>query len=191
MEASSSRELFLAAALTAFSRRGYEAVGITELCEIVGLSKPSLYHHFGSKRGLLDAVVAEGGEALLRSVRSAAAYRGDVKLGLAAILDVLLDQAERAPDFYRLRLALHFAAPGSEAAEAARPLNDALYAAVREFFLEASRDHGNMRGREELFAVSFLGTADSYAGLSLAGRLRLEPARRAEALRQFMHGIFS
>ena len=48
-----------AAATRLFATRGYEAVGIRELVDAVGVTKPTLYHYFGSKRGVLDAALEE------------------------------------------------------------------------------------------------------------------------------------
>ncbi|MFJ6671173.1 TetR/AcrR family transcriptional regulator [Actinosynnema sp. NPDC091369] len=37
-----------------------EAVSIRDVCQAAGITAPTLYHHFGDKRGLLEAVAAEG-----------------------------------------------------------------------------------------------------------------------------------
>jgi len=44
------------AALAEFARRGYDAVGVTEIAAAAGVTVGSLYHHFGSKPGLYDLV---------------------------------------------------------------------------------------------------------------------------------------
>ena len=46
------RERLLAAADALMHRRGYEAVGVAELCEAAGTSKGSFYHFFESKQAL-------------------------------------------------------------------------------------------------------------------------------------------
>ena len=43
-----------------------------------GITKPTLYHYFGSKQGLLEALLAEHFERLNRQVREAAFYQGDL-----------------------------------------------------------------------------------------------------------------
>ncbi|RLK52730.1 TetR/AcrR family transcriptional regulator [Microbacterium telephonicum] len=45
------------AALGAFWSLGYEAAAVPDLERATGLSRSSIYHSFGSKRGLFDAVV--------------------------------------------------------------------------------------------------------------------------------------
>jgi TetR/AcrR family transcriptional repressor of nem operon len=54
----SSRDKILDAAETLFAKRGYAGVGLSELAEVVGLGKSSLFHHFENKAQLYAAVAA-------------------------------------------------------------------------------------------------------------------------------------
>src|SRR2546430_17414746 len=53
-----SRDKILDAAEALFAKRGYAAVGLRELAELVGLGKSSLFHHFRNKAQLYAAVTA-------------------------------------------------------------------------------------------------------------------------------------
>jgi AcrR family transcriptional regulator len=192
MEASSdNRRTILDSALRLFSGRGYEGVGVAELCEVSGITKPTLYHYFGSKRGLLDAIVAERGEPLRGRVQAAAAYDHDVRLGIERIAFAFARSAQEDRDFARLRLALAFAPPSSESWQAAAPMNAELYGRVEAFFRAAADDHGNMKGRSRPYAASFIGTIDTYVGIFLSDQLDLTEETVRGAIRQFMYGIFS
>jgi AcrR family transcriptional regulator len=50
-------ERLVAAARRAFAREGYAAASMDALCAEAGLTRGALYHHFGGKEGLLEAVV--------------------------------------------------------------------------------------------------------------------------------------
>ncbi|HEY8154037.1 MAG TPA: helix-turn-helix domain-containing protein [Myxococcota bacterium] len=52
-----SRERILDAALQLFSERGYAATPVHEIARQAGIEKAALYWHFGSKEGLLAAVL--------------------------------------------------------------------------------------------------------------------------------------
>ena len=52
-EKSSTRETILAGALDLFADRGYSGVGVEELAASAGVTKPTLYHYFGNKQGVL------------------------------------------------------------------------------------------------------------------------------------------
>jgi AcrR family transcriptional regulator len=54
----------LSAALNLWVERGYEAVGVQEICDAAQVTKPTLYHYFGSKAGLLRAIVELNGQRL-------------------------------------------------------------------------------------------------------------------------------
>jgi AcrR family transcriptional regulator len=53
------RAAIIDAAVELFSRSGYQGTALTEIAERVGVSAPAILHHFGSKAGLLVAVLAE------------------------------------------------------------------------------------------------------------------------------------
>jgi AcrR family transcriptional regulator len=61
----------LAVAGAAFASRGFHAVSMDEIAEQAGISKPMLYHYFGSKEGLYVAYVREEGRTLLAGMRDA------------------------------------------------------------------------------------------------------------------------
>lgn len=44
-------------ALKLFSKKGYEAVGVTEIADAVGIKAPSLYKHYKNKRAIFESVV--------------------------------------------------------------------------------------------------------------------------------------
>ena len=52
-----NREKILRCALELFYHKGYDAVGIQEICQSAGITKPTLYHYFGSKYGLLEVLL--------------------------------------------------------------------------------------------------------------------------------------
>ena len=52
-----NRELIVQSALELFYARGYDAVGVQEIVDKAGISKPTLYYYFGSKLGLLKVLL--------------------------------------------------------------------------------------------------------------------------------------
>ena len=63
----------LDAAVAVFSERGYANASMDAVAERVGVTKPVLYTHFGSKEGLLLACVAQARTELLEVTAAAAA----------------------------------------------------------------------------------------------------------------------
>ena len=54
-----NRMNILQKALQLFYEKGYDAIGVQEIADAAGVTKPTLYHYFGSKYGLLEAVARE------------------------------------------------------------------------------------------------------------------------------------
>lgn len=59
-QASPRATAILAAALRAFSKAGYDAASIAEICRTSASSVGSFYHHFGSKEGVAATLYEEG-----------------------------------------------------------------------------------------------------------------------------------
>ncbi|MBA4350976.1 MAG: TetR family transcriptional regulator [Rhodobacter sp.] len=49
----------VAAARGAFASRGFADTALADLCAEVGLTRGAVYHHFGGKEGLLEAVLSQ------------------------------------------------------------------------------------------------------------------------------------
>ncbi len=71
------RRHLLELATALFAERGFEAASMDELAQRAGVSKPVIYDQFGSKEGLLVAVVETMGIELNEAIRSAVAGRTD------------------------------------------------------------------------------------------------------------------
>src|SRR5512142_456582 len=104
-----NRSNILACALQLFASRGYDAVGVQEIVETAGVTKPTLYHYFGSKHGLLEALLKENFDELQRRVKPVADYHGDLPLTLNQVAAVYFQFAKEHRTFYRIALSLWFA----------------------------------------------------------------------------------
>jgi TetR/AcrR family transcriptional regulator len=180
-----------AEALARFSRHGYEAVGIQEIVDAAGISKPALYHYFGSKQGLLEAIVAEYGEKLAVACEAAAEYRHDLAMNLRGLFNETVGFAEQEPEFFRLMTSLFSSAPETVSYNAGEALRRRLASALTALFRAAAKDHGNMKGRELVYGETFFLLLQSCALLSLNGALKLTEQTRYRIIHQYMHGIFS
>ncbi|MDR3628135.1 MAG: TetR/AcrR family transcriptional regulator [Ignavibacteriaceae bacterium] len=186
-----NKENILKCALELFASKGYDAVGVQEIVTNAGITKPTMYYYFENKRGLLEAIMKEYASDLLIKVTKASAYHGDITKTLTDITMEYFNYAAKHPDFFRLQLSLWLAPPESEAFQVIFPYLELEQKAIEELFLYAAKDHGNMKGRHVLYALSFLGIIHTYIGISFNGYTKLNDELVYKLIHQFMHGIFS
>ena len=186
-----NRSRILACALQLFTDQGYDAVGVQEIVDAAGITKPTLYHYFGSKQGLLEALLGEHYEQLNSLIREAAVYKGDLPKTLRDIMAAFFCFAGEHPMFYRMQLALWFAPQQSTAHQAVFRWNYEQYRIVEQVFLLAVKDHGNMKGRHRAYATTMVGMINTYIGMALNGYAELNDELITKAVHQFQHGIYS
>jgi AcrR family transcriptional regulator len=186
-----NRSALLQCALDLFSSRGYDAVGVQEIVDAVGVTKPTLYHYFGSKQGLLQALLDEYASALAARLREAADYQGDLTGSLIGVAKAYFGFALVNPTFYRMQLSLWFAPVESEPFRATAARNVEQHEIIDTLFVKAEKDHGNMRGRHQAYALTFVGMLNTYIILWLNGYAPLEDDLVYRAVHQFEHGIYS
>ncbi len=186
-----TRTRLLACALDLFAARGYDAVGVQEVAETAGVKKPTLYHYFGSKSGLLQILLNENFDELFSSLEQAMVYHPDIVTSLRAIAAEYFNFAQKHRKFYRLQLSMMFSPPESAEFRALLAINQKQHQLLEAFFLRAALDHGNMQGRHQAYAATFLGMLNTYISLSLLGQAPMDLELAKNAVHQFMHGIFS
>jgi AcrR family transcriptional regulator len=100
-DGNSTRERILRAAADLLAASGGEPVSTRAVCAAAGIGAPTLYHYFGDKEGLFDAVVAYGFERYLAEKR-ALPVTGDSIGDLRRGWDAHVGFARSQPTFYLL-----------------------------------------------------------------------------------------
>ena len=183
-----NRTRILDCALQLFAARGYDAVGIQEVVETAGVTKPTLYHYFNSKRGLLDALLETQFADFAQTLRQSAAPADNLPIVLENIIRVYFNFALQQPQFCRMRLSMYFAPPDSEPNQAVLAYTTEQYEIIENLFGQAL---SHMFNRRQMYAAAFIGTIDTYIGLFLNRKVELNDALARQAAHQFMHGIYS
>ncbi len=144
-EQSDNRARILDHALRLFVAQGYDAVGVQAICDAAGITKPTLYHYFGNKRGLLEAIMDTWGAPFLRELATVAAYDGDLQYRLLLVVQTFFGFAQQHPQVYRLLLASWFAATQNEVYDVSAAIHTEQQQVLEGLFTSATPDHGNMR----------------------------------------------
>jgi len=99
----SSHDRILAAAKRLFASQGYEATSTMAIARLAGTSESQMMKHFGSKEGLLEAILDDGWKSMGGSLKDILPMpAGPAKL--MAMLGVVLDTLNHDPDLKELYL---------------------------------------------------------------------------------------
>lgn len=178
-------------ALELFSARGYDAVGIQEIVKSSGVGKPTMYHYFGNKEGLLEAILKKYSKEFYERLKRAVNYEGDITLTLTNLAKVYFHFAREQKLFYRMQLSMVYAPAESVTYRLIFPHVGRQYKLLEELFVAAAEQHGNMKGRHKRYAVAFIGMVNTYITLLYMNQLELDDELIYSVVHQFMHGIFS
>ena len=187
----SNKELLLSTALSLFAERGYSAVGVQEIVDSVGVTKPTLYHYFEGKKGLLEEIIKRKTSVFVQVFFQAAEYHHDLTYTLQKMMKAILAFAKQDPVFYRYFTSLRFSPMNSVEKNCVEPVYALIDKKLQSLFVSSVNEHGNLRGKEDIQTVTFWGFATEIAYLVLDGKMEETESSVYHALRQFEFGIYS
>lgn len=167
----------LDAAELLFAQRGFYGVSVREITKATGVDLSLVNYHFGTKQGMLSAVVERRGEILNRErlqrleniVREAGSGRPDLNAVVDAFLDPVFERAESGDPGWRNYFAL--VAYVNNSPEWGRALMTRHFDPVVQKFIAAVRSTlPNCDKRELFWAYHFLTGSLTHA-LARTGRL--------------------
>jgi AcrR family transcriptional regulator len=97
-----SRELVLDAAERVMAEEGFEAATLARVVAEAGIPMSSVYHYYGSKEGILLAVMERGAQRFFADLPDWDRRLGRPPQHLARILSTAVRTLERHPNFLRL-----------------------------------------------------------------------------------------
>lgn len=189
-----NREKILSCAFELFCQRGYDAVGIQEICNEAGITKPTMYHYFGSKTGLLKCLMEDKMQEVMAELEKVSVFHGNMEQALYDFATVLIDLANKDHKSYMLLMTMCYSPKESEVHEIGHPYIVRIYNMAVQLFEQAAYMLGNMHGRQKEFAIGFIGLVNHYI-LYLCflddGPVEISEEKKRSLIHQFMHGIYS
>jgi AcrR family transcriptional regulator len=105
-----------------FAERGYDATSVREIVEASGVTKPTLYYHFGSKQGLAEALLTKPMTEFITSLRGVVEEIKEPIELLRRMFESYINLISDEPDRGRFLYAICFG-----------PQNSSLQAEMHEF----------------------------------------------------------
>jgi AcrR family transcriptional regulator len=149
-----SRELVLDAAERVMAEDGFEAATLARVVAESGIPMSSVYHYYGSKEGILLAVMERGAERFFADLPDPEQRVGRASAYLKAVVSTAAQTLARHPNFLRLLIVFVIQPPQQGGGEV-----DAAVARMREMALSQLRKQ---------IAIAFDDDPDSAATDQLA-----------------------
>lgn len=190
-----TKQEILSTARELFSRSGYEAVGIQQICTSAGITKPSLYYHYGNKERLLAEVAGDAASGFLGALVNGSheiQFSGDLVSDIRSLFSEVLRFSRQQPARFQIILQMLYPPQGSVLGGIGDSELHRIRAALVQFFTTVAAAHGNLTGKEQFLAMVFLGHAIALA--TFLSRTDSVPTPDSpdvvQAAQTFLYGIF-
>ena len=170
---------------------GYEAVGVAEIVCQAGVTKPTLYHYFGSKEGLLIAIIESRFFVFERELKKATQYEGDFVRSIEQLILTYLTFVLDNELYFRLYLALIFSPKENRTFQLMTPFSRKVKDILLDMFLCAIPGHGNIKGHELFLVNALLGLLNHYGLALLNGEFQFNESFIVQVGKQYMYGIYA
>ena len=174
---SPSADRILQGALELFSAKGYEATSVREICEAAGITKPTLYHFYGSKEGVYRALVDGALDDFSRAVTRALQAPGSAVDRLQRVGRAYFERARARRDLCRFIFGLvHNPATSAPRTDFTSFYDEVVAQIAAE--VEAGVARGEfVPGRTDLRMLILMGAlGEALCGYLIVGKPQLSPA---------------
>jgi AcrR family transcriptional regulator len=191
IQPATSAERILSTALDLFAVKGYDATSVREICEAAGITKPTLYHFYGSKDGVFQALIRAGFDQYRRLVSRALSTPGSFEARVKALTRSFFETARAEPRFWRFIHSVIWAPPGTALSqtESCIEFYDGVVGALAA---EADRavESGELApGPTDIRILILLGSiSEAATGYVIAGKPQLTPELADRMVEAILNG---
>jgi AcrR family transcriptional regulator len=172
-----SSDRILQKALELFSQKGYDATSVREICQAAGVTKPTLYHFYGSKEGVYRALVEGTLEEYRRTVRDLVSSPGSVAERLRRVTRAHFDYTRERRELVRFVLAISHNPPSSAPVTDFNRYYEDVVGAIAALADEGVASGEFAPGPVDIRMLVFMGAiSEALHGFLLAGRPELTSA---------------
>ena len=192
-EATDNRQKIINTALNLFAKKGYDAVSTVEIAQEAGITKPTMYYYFGSKEGLLSEILNIHYNRFISDLESAASLPEDIALTFFRLMRVYFDFALQNKDFIMFKLSIFNRIGEDTTYRLSRQYIDRESSIITNVFNVAANHVGNIKGKEDLCTVSFVGVTHAAIGsyFHTGDETLLSDDIIYRIRQQFLYGIYS
>jgi TetR/AcrR family transcriptional regulator len=172
-----SPDRILLQALQLFSSKGYDATSVREICEAAGITKPTLYHFFGSKEGVYRALVDGSLEEFRRDLLAQIQAPGAAGDRLKRVARRYFENVRAHRELMRFVLGLIHHPPSSAPVTDFRRFYEELVRLIARVVEEGVKEGTLSEGPTEVRMLVLMGAlGEAICGNLISGRPDLTPA---------------
>jgi TetR/AcrR family transcriptional regulator len=166
-----TRSRLIRAAVQVFDKKGYDAASVREIVEMAGVTKPALYYHFGSKEGLLKAILTAGAREFENTIAPALERQGSARERLTALCEDLYGVFTQNLSFVRVTHAV-FLGPTDIAPDFDFSVYETAIVNAMDQIVRDGQANGEVRaGSPQDIALALLGVVTEVFGRHLHPRM--------------------
>jgi AcrR family transcriptional regulator len=171
-----SADRILNKALELFSSKGYDATSVREICEAADITKPTLYHFYGSKEGVYRAIVEGALEGFSQRLEADVQSPGTPRERLRRVARSYFENAREHRELMRFLFALAHNPPSSAPRTDFARYYETVVSAISEVAQEGLRDGTFSEGPPDVRMLVFMGAlGEALCGSLIVGRPELTP----------------
>lgn len=186
-----NKENILKVALKLFADKGYQSVGIQEIVTTSNITKPTLYHYYGNKKGLLESILKRYYSEMIDILKKSSNYDGDLVKTLTNFSKEYFNYSEQNKDFFYLQLSMTFVPPSNEVSSIIEPFHKKFNNLIIDIFKQSIWTHGNIRNNADILARTLLGSLNFYALGIINGSLEKDEDLVYKFVKQYIYGVYT
>lgn len=169
-------------ALTCFNEHGLELTTIEMIKVQCDTSVGNIYHHFGSKEGLIAALFFCAQQDQTQLLEAYLATAAQAQEGVSALVYSYVDWVTAEPELARFQFQARAAVAKGPQGEELTARNRARNRQILKWLSEPGRKQGIRNLPPELMPSLIVGPAENYCRAWLAGRVQAPPKKYREEL---------
>ena len=176
-------------ALELFSSKGYDATSVREICEAADITKPTLYHFYGSKEGVYRSLVEGALEGFRHRLESETQSPGTPVERLERVARGYFEIAREHREFMRFLFGLIHNPPSSAPRTDFPSFYEGVVGLISRVVEEGVADHSFAPGPLDTRMLVFMGAlGEAVCGSLIVGRPDLTPELADTLVRTILRG---
>lgn len=185
-----NREKILLCAQRLFFEKGYDSVGVQEIVDTAGITKPTMYYYFKSKQGLLACLLEEGMASMLAPLEDVTHEEGTFFEVLDKVVSCYFSVALENQELFLLLVSIFSSATDNEAFQAAKPYISSYLHIFSDFFHKYAEEEPYLSEREDALATALTGMMQMHIMVAYE-RKELEDMEKNRSFQKIICSLFA